>query len=1010
MRGRRRNFQALISSRPTLGERLLVCAWLLVWTLLAASAGAQKQAPATAPQVQELLPSYERQTVVSIELAGRPDLDEPRLLPLLEQKPGEPFSRAKIDQTIASLKSSGKVKEVELEIRPQGGGVRVLLVCQPAFYFGIFDFPGVGNRFPYSRLLQVADYPPRGAYSKVDVDAAQAALLTFLQQNGYFEARVRAELQTDTTHGLVNVAFRAQLNRHARFGKVILAGAPATEEPRLQKALRGWVARARGSTIRAGQSYSLKKTQNATLFLETQLLNHNYLGSRVKLAAAEYDAKTNHADLRFEVTAGPLARVTVEGAHLGARTRRKLLPIDQIAGLDPELIQESRENLRSYFQAKGYFEVAVQSEIAPAPQGQGPGGPTQPGQNIVFRVVKGPRHKVKDVAVIGGEAIPEDRAREQVKVQKGRFFSRGAFSERLAKTSRDNLKRLYQSEGYSSVTVTPEVKRSGADISVAFHVNPGPQDIVAALQVVGNDTVPISSLAPKGLQITEGRPYSAKKVDEDRNQIGAQYLRMGYLNANFRATARSQRNDPHRLEVIYTVAEGPKVILDSVITLGAKNTRQSLIDQTVQLHAEAPLRQDDLLTAEGRLYTLGVFDWAEIDPRRQITTQTDEDVLVKVHEARRNDIRYGFGFEVVNRGGSIPSGTVVLPGLPPVGLPSSFKTSQKTFWGPRGTFQYVRHNFRGLGETLTFAALGARLVQRGSVSYVDPHFVGTEWGSNLTLSGERNSENPIFTARFGDFGYQLERALDAKAIKTLTVGYNYRQTRLTDLLIPDLVAPEDLHVRLSTLSGTYIRDTRDHALDAHKGMYQTVEVAFNPKALGSSVNFARLRAQQAYYRNLGKGVVWANSVRIGLEQPFANSRVPVSELFFSGGGSTLRGFPLNGAGPQRSVTVCGSPSDASTCSLIRVPTGGRELLILNSEVRVPLPIKKGLGFAVFYDGGNVFQHVGFGDVASNYTNSIGAGLRYKTPIGPVRIDLGHNINALAGVKATQVFITLGQSF
>jgi len=71
-------------------------------------------------------------------------------------------------------------------------------------------------------------------------------------------------------------------------------------------------------------------------------------------------------------------------------------------------------------------------------------------------------------------------------------------------------------------------------------------------------------------------------------------------------------------------------------------------------------------------------------------------------------------------------------------------------------------------------------------------------------------------------------------------------------------------------------------------MYQTVEVAFNPKALGSNVNFARLRAQQAYYRNMGKGVVWANSLRIGIEQPFANSRVPVSELFFSGGGSTLR--------------------------------------------------------------------------------------------------------------------------
>jgi outer membrane protein assembly factor BamA len=344
-----------------------------------------------------------------------------------------------------------------------------------------------------------------------------------------------------------------------------------------------------------------------------------------------------------------------------------------------------------------------------------------------------------------------------------------------------------------------------------------------------------------------------------------------------------------------------------------------------------------------------------------------------------------------------------------VGLPSNFETSQKTFWGPRASFQYIRHNFRGLGETLTFSALGARLVQRGSASYVNPFFLGSNWASNLTLSGERNSENPIFTSRMGDFSYQLERALNAAATKTFTVRYDYRQTALSNLLVADLVSPEDRRVRLSTFSGTYIRDTRDQALDAHKGMYQTMELGINPSALGSSVNFAKLQAQQAYYKDIGKKIVWANSLRIGLEQEFAGSRVPLSELFFSGGGSTLRGFPLNGAGPQRSVTVCGNPADPATCALIRVPTGGRELFIVNSEFRIPVPVKKGLGVVAFYDGGNVFQHVGFSDFSS-YTNTLGIGLRYATPIGPVRIDLGHNFNALAGIKSTQIFITLGQAF
>lgn len=990
---RTKPFQS-VRSEFLLGGILLVLAISGV-----AQEAAKKQAPATAPQVQAVLPSYEGQNVVSVEIAGCPDLDQQKLQSLLVQHQGVPLSQASVDQSISALKSSGQVKEVQVEIRPQANGIRLLFVCQPAVYFGLFEFPGAG-RFAYSRLLQVADYPPRGPYSSVDIQTAQASLTKFFQQNGYFEAQVKPEVENDASHELVNVSFHVTLNRHAKFGKVILQGVPAEEEPRLQKALTSYMARLRGSAIRAGKSYSLKKIQNATQYLEAQLISHDYLGSRAQMAGADYEPATHRADVHFDVTPGERAHVEVEGAHLWGRTKRKLLPIYQIAGLDPELIQESRENLISQFQSKGYFDVAVQSDVQPAANGQ----------TISFRIIKGSRHKVTGVAIVGNQKIPDDQLRASLKVRQGRFFSRGSFSQSLVRTSADNLKRIYQAEGFSSVSVTPEVKRDGGNISVKFRVDEGPQDIVEALHVVGNSTVPVSTLAPKGLQISEGQPYSARKVSQDRNQIGAQYLRMGYLNANFRATAHAIGKNTHRLDVTYTISEGPRVSLDSVVTLGANVTRQSLIDQTVELKTEAPLREDDLLTAEGRLYNLGIFDWAEIDPRRQITTQTEEDAVVKVHEAKRNDIRYGFGFEVVNRGGTIPSGTVALPGIPPVGLPSSFQTSEKTFWGPRATFQYIRHNFRGLGETFTFAAVGARLVQRGSISYADPHFVGSKWTSTVSLSAERNSENPIFTSRLGDFGFQLERPLNKSASKTFTLRYDYRQTALTDLLIPDLVSPADQHVRLSTISGTYIRDTRDQPLDAHKGMYQTVELGINPIALGSSVNFARLRAQQAYYKDVGKGVVWANSLRIGAEQEFAGSRVPLSELFFSGGGSTLRGFPLNGAGPQRSVSVCGNPSDASTCSLIQVPTGGRELFILNSEFRIPMPIKKGLGIVAFYDGGNVFQHVGFSDFGSSYSNTLGIGLRYATPIGPVRIDLGRNLSPLPGISATQIFITLGQAF
>ena len=250
--------------------------------------------------------------------------------------------------------------------------------------------------------------------------------------------------------------------------------------------------------------------------------------------------------------------------------------------------------------------------------------------------------------------------------------------------------------------------------------------------------------------------------------------------------------------------------------------------------------------------------------------------------------------------------------------------------------------------------------------------------------------------------------MDHARAQHLFLRYSFSQTGLTRLLIPELVSPENQHVRLSTVSASYVRDTRDNALDAHHGSYDTAEFDLNPSALGSSVNFAKFVGQVAYYRKIPGNTIWANSLRLGMAKAFAGSFVPLSQQFFSGGGSTLRGFPLDGAGPQRTIFACGTPGDASTCSLLTVPAGGNQLLILNSEFRFPLDkVKKNLGIVAFYDGGNVFSVIGF---HGQYTNSVGLGFRYSTPLGPVRVDVGHNLNGFPGIKSTQVFVTIGQAF
>ena len=150
----------------------------------------------------------------------------------------------------------------------------------------------------------------------------------------------------------------------------------------------------------------------------------------------------------------------------------------------------------------------------------------------------------------------------------------------------------------------------------------------------------------------------------------------------FRAHVTHPKNDPHHVAVIYSIDEGPQVYAAVVKPIGSPNTRPATIQRNANIKVGKPLSQTALLQGEGQLYSLGVFDWASVDTRRPITDQSQADVLVKVHEAKRNTIAYGFGFEVTNRGGNVPGGTVAVPGLPPVGLPANFQTSEQTFWGP----------------------------------------------------------------------------------------------------------------------------------------------------------------------------------------------------------------------------------------------------------------------------------------------------------------------------------------
>jgi outer membrane protein insertion porin family len=953
---------------------------------------------------EDSLAGFEGRTVSRIDIALQPRADLGEIRSLIRQESGKPFSIEAIKSSVTALQQTGRFTQVQVNLEPQAAGLHVLFILQPAYNVGLVSFPGATKAFSYSRLLQAAKIPPSSPFVADYVADEERSLVRLFVSEGFFAATVSGHTEIDDAHRLVNVVFECDLHSRAKISDVAVTGVSAKEGAEVEKALRSFWARITGVSLNPGTTYSQGRIEKSLEHLRAHFRNQGRLAPNVR-SEPTYDSQTNRAELTLTVDPGPIVIVRVEGAHVFNRTLRNLLPIYQENAVDQDLVDEGQRNLVSYFQGKSYFDAKVDAHLDKRPDKV----------TVVYHVVRGKKHRVSAVRFVGNKYLTQTQLGSHVVVQRGRFFyDRGQFSEDLLRKSTSSLTALYRNEGFTKAAITPEVVDQDSKVKVTFHIDEGPQDRVHDFKVVDSNSQPIRlKVGKRPLQLGEGTPYSSYLLQRDRDYILAEYLNRGYPNVKFDSSVAPSNGNAHAVDVVYKVDEGTQVNIGQVVLLGADHTQHSFIQAKTDPNVSEgkPLGQGKLLQSESDLYNVGIFDWASVTAVGSPDPQNAQQVLIRVHESPRNTMDVGGGIEVIPRNGNIPVGSVIVPGLPPVSLGNKFTVSQKSFVGPRGSLQLARHNVRGRAETATLGLVASRLDQRISFTYTDPDLHGSSWSSLYSISAERTSENPIFTALLEQTSFQIEKTLDKKRTQKLVGGYRYQRTDLSNILIPELVLPQDQRINLSSPFVQYVRDTRDKPLDAHHGIYQTFDFSVNPEAFGSSSSFGRFFGQTAFYKLIRPWLTWANNFRLGLAAPFGtNGYVPLSERFFTGGPDSLRGFPIEGAGPQRSIPVCSNPADSSTCTLISVPAGGLMLAIINTEARFPVPLIENLGAAVFYDGGNVYSNISAHQFISNYTNSIGIGLRYNTKVGPIRIDVGRNLNPVPGVKATQYFITLGQAF
>jgi outer membrane protein insertion porin family len=391
-----------------------------------------------------------------------------------------------------------------------------------------------------------------------------------------------------------------------------------------------------------------------------------------------------------------------------------------------------------------------------------------------------------------------------------------------------------------------------------------------------------------------------------------------------------------------------------------------------------PLSLTKMADTQRRLYDLNVFarvDAAIQDPDGETDSKY---VLYDLEEAHPYSMRIGVGAEFARIGGcetclDAPSG--------------------QTGFSPRVSFDLTRSNLWGIGHSITLGTRVSTLDQRALLSYRWPRFTGNK-NLTFTISGlYENSRNVnTFSYKRSEASLQLEQRL-SKSVK-LYYSYTYRRVsvddatlKITPFLIPLLSQP----VKLGLVSTSLIQDHRDDPVEPHKGYYNSLDIGVAEHAFGSDRDFVHFLARNSSYYSLGKRIVFARSTEFGDIYAFhygtdSSDAVPLPERFFGGGSTSNRGFPDLQSGPRDPETG--------------FPIGGTALLFNQTELRFPL-IGEDIGGVVFHDMGNTYSSLGNisfrvhqqGLTDFNYmVHAVGFGIRYRTPVGPLRVDLAYSIN------------------
>ncbi|MFZ0814616.1 MAG: POTRA domain-containing protein [Candidatus Sulfotelmatobacter sp.] len=953
--------------------------------------------------------AYVGRTVKSIELPDVPD--SARLLEMLPQKSGQPLDRDQVRDSIRILFATRRFSDIQAEATPSGDEVVLTFTTSLNFFVGAVDVEGAPAHPNTNQILNASKFQLGELHTLDRLDRALQNIRQLMQENGYYRARVTAESTSNAATQQVNILFHVTAGEPAHIGEVKVSGHIAFSQAQFEDIAK----------MHPGDRITAARITNSLQRLRKKFQKQQRVLAQVSIAEQKYHPESNAVDYTFLLDPGPVVVIYAQGYHVSRGVMKRQVPVYEENAVDDDLLNEGKRNLLDYLQSRGLFDATVDFQ-------------KETGADVlrvIYRINPGPVHNLVLIEITGNKYFSQKMLHERLQIQSAsKFISHGRYSGNLLKSDVATLQTMYVANGFRQAKIQTKVDdnyhHSDNRLAVHIQIEEGPQTVVGTLQIVGNQKV--SANAFPELNTSANQPYSEQNLANDRESILNYYFNHGFSNATLEITTTPTSGQPNREDVTYTIQEGEQFFVNQVMVGGLDHTRDYVVQREIQVAAKQPLSQGDLLDTQSKLYDLGIFSQVDTAVQNPEGTDPQKNVLVQVQEAKRYTFTYGLGLEFET---GLPAG--------------SNSPSGDTGVSPRVEFDITRLNVGGRDQTLTFQSHVGRLQQRGLVSYEIPKlFNNNRFKLFYTIYYDNSLDVSTFTSQRLEGKIDLRQQIGKQLLNhstSITYRFEYRRVKASHFASDFSPAEFSLFSLPAHVGGpgfTFIRDKRDNPLESTKGQYFTLDAFAASSYVGSQADYGRALGQDSTYYAFGRPnhkFVFARSTTLGLEQVYHGTRVlppgacavtnlttscadetviPLPEVFFAGGGNSHRGFGLNQAGPR-------DPDSG-------FPIGGTALFVNSEELRFPqisLPyLGEGFGFAIFHDMGNVFTAghdmitgllrwhqpdpaqcllsggipntpcmTQFNNSGYDYTShAVGLGLRYKTPIGPLRFDFGYNLN------------------